>query len=83
LLHRNAACIGRGFGSSAEHSGFPKRKSCRFASDRFERTAFAHLSKLQAINGDESNDLETALDVVAAATGSNVSDASDLNNLCE
>ena len=41
------------------------------------------LSELQAINGDESNDLKTGLDVIAAATGSTVSDASDLNNLSE
>ncbi|MGA7764372.1 MAG: toll/interleukin-1 receptor domain-containing protein [Candidatus Binataceae bacterium] len=41
------------------------------------------LSELQAINGDESSDLETGLNVVAAATGSTVSDASDLSNLSE
>ncbi len=41
------------------------------------------LSELQAINGDESSDLKTALDVVAAAAGSTLSDASDLNNLSE
>ncbi len=41
------------------------------------------LSELQAINGDESSDLKTGFDVIAAATGSTVSDASDLNNLSE
>lgn len=41
------------------------------------------LSELQAINGDESSDLKVGLDVVAAATGSTVSDASDLNDLSE
>lgn len=41
------------------------------------------LSELQAINGDESRDLKTALDVVAVVTGSTVSDSSDLDNLSE
>jgi TIR domain len=41
------------------------------------------LSELQAINGDESSDFKTALDVVAATAGSTLSDASDLNNLSE
>lgn len=41
------------------------------------------LSELQAIDGDESSDLKTGLDVVAAATGSTVCDASNLNNLSE
>jgi hypothetical protein len=41
------------------------------------------LSELQAINGDEPNDLKTALDVVAKATGLSLSDASDLNDLSE
>ncbi len=41
------------------------------------------LSELQAINGDESSDLKTALGVVGAATGATVSDASDLNNFSE
>jgi len=41
------------------------------------------LSELQAINGDESSDLKTALDVVAAAAGSTVSDTSDLDSLSE
>ncbi len=41
------------------------------------------LSELQAVNGDESSDLKTALDVVAAAAGSTFSDGSDLNELSE
>jgi hypothetical protein len=41
------------------------------------------LSELQAINGDESDDLKTALDVIAAATGATVNDASDLGTLSE
>ncbi len=41
------------------------------------------LSELQAINGDESSDLKTAFEVAAAAAGSTVSDASDLNSLSE
>lgn len=41
------------------------------------------LSELQAINGDESSDLKTAFDVIAAATGVTPSDASDLHSLSE
>jgi hypothetical protein len=41
------------------------------------------LSELQAINGDEPNELKTALEVIAAATGSPLSNVSDLNNLSE
>jgi TIR domain len=41
------------------------------------------LSELQAINGDESSDLKTALDVVAAATGISLSDDSNLHDLAE
>ena len=41
------------------------------------------LSERQAINGDESGDLKTALDVIAAETGVALSDASDLHNLSE
>lgn len=41
------------------------------------------LSELQAVNGDESSDLKTALEVVAAAAGSTLSNISDLDELCE
>ena len=41
------------------------------------------LSELQAINGDESNELKTALDVIATVTRATVSDVSDLNTLTE
>lgn len=41
------------------------------------------LSELQAINGDEPNDLKTGLEAIAAATGSTVSDLSGLINLSE
>ena len=41
------------------------------------------LSELQAINGDESNDVKTGLEAIAAATGSTVSDLSGLINLSE
>jgi hypothetical protein len=41
------------------------------------------LSELQAVNGDEPNDLKTALDVVATVTGLSLSDASGLNKLSE
>jgi hypothetical protein len=41
------------------------------------------LSELQAVNGDESIDLKTALDVVAVVTGVTVSDASNLDTLSE
>ena len=41
------------------------------------------LSELQAINADESNDLKTALDVIASATGLSLSDASDLDNFAD
>jgi len=41
------------------------------------------LSELQAINGDEPNELKIGLEVIAASTGSTLSDASDLNHLSE
>jgi len=41
------------------------------------------LSELQAINGDEPNGLNSALDQIAAATGATVSDASHLDKLSE
>jgi hypothetical protein len=41
------------------------------------------LSELQAVNGDESGDLKIALDVIAVATSSTISDAGELNNLSE
>jgi hypothetical protein len=41
------------------------------------------LSELQAINGDEPNELKTALDVIVAATGVALSDGSDLDKLSE
>lgn len=41
------------------------------------------LSELQAINGDESSDLKTAFDVIAAVSGVPVSDATDLHSLSE
>jgi len=41
------------------------------------------LSELQAINGDESNDLKIALDVIAGATGVTLADASGLDGLSE
>lgn len=41
------------------------------------------LSELQAINGDDSGELKIALEVIAAATGAPLSDASNLDNLSE
>jgi TIR domain len=48
-----------------------------------KNTLHPPLSELQAINGDEPSELKTALEVIAAATGSTLSDVSDLDNLCE
>jgi hypothetical protein len=51
---------------------------------KFEKNALRPpLSELQAINGDESSDLKTALDVIAAVSGVPVSDATDLHSLSE
>jgi len=41
------------------------------------------LSELQAVNGDESNDLKTGLDAIATATGSTVSDVAGLITLSQ
>jgi len=41
------------------------------------------LSELQAVNGHESNDLKTAFDSVAAATGAIFGDAADVEGLAE
>ena len=48
-----------------------------------KNTLRPHLSELQAINGDDSSDLQTGIAVIAEATGSTVSDATDLSNLSE
>ncbi|MGA7872684.1 MAG: toll/interleukin-1 receptor domain-containing protein [Candidatus Binatus sp.] len=63
---------------------FSRRKIMPLCLGQVRKNALRQpLSELQAINGDESSDLKTALDVVATATGLSVSDASDLDGLSE